>query len=99
MFSGTQSGAAKVEAQHGKSKRMQRLHGMKHDLVVHRPAKQWVRMADQSGMRRIGLARIEQCLEPAGRAVEKQRADGDMRSGQMVSCCRIAEDHHNPRYL
>jgi len=59
VFPGAQTRAAKVEAQDRKSKRVQRLHRMENHLVVHRSAKNRVRMADESGVRRIGLANIE----------------------------------------
>ena len=51
---------------------MERLHGMKHDFVVHGPAKQRMRMAYESGMRGVCIAHVEQGFEAAGRAVEKQ---------------------------
>src|ERR1022692_265472 len=38
VLAGAQAGAAKVEAQHGKAERVQCLHGVKNDLVVHGPA-------------------------------------------------------------
>ena len=39
VFALAQSRSTKVEAQHGKAKTVQRLHGMEHDFVVQRSAK------------------------------------------------------------
>ena len=66
-----QSGPAKIEAQHGKAKTVQRLHGVKHDLIVQRPAEQRVRMANHRRMRRTLRPCIQQRLKPPRRAVEK----------------------------
>ena len=41
-----QARAAKVEAQHRKTKTVQRFHGVEHNFVVQRSAKQRMRMAD-----------------------------------------------------
>jgi hypothetical protein len=70
VFAGTLSSAAKVEPQDRESERMQRFHGVVNDLVVHRPAKQRVWMANQSGVRGIPIADIQQSFESACRAVE-----------------------------
>ena len=67
-----QAGTAKIESQHRKSEAVQRLHGVKDNLVVQRPPKQRMRMANQSGMRRILRASIEQRLEPPCGAVKKE---------------------------
>ncbi len=56
---------------------------MEYDLVMHRPAEQRVRVANESGMRCGFCANIEQCLESTGRAVEKQRTNGSVFSGQV----------------
>ena len=72
VFALAQSRSAKIESHHGESETVQRLHGVKHNLVVQRPAKQRMRMADQRGMSRILRARIEQRLQPACGAVEKE---------------------------
>src|SRR5580692_1869050 len=71
-----QSGSTKVEAQHGKPKTVQRLHGVEYDFVVQRPAEQRVRMADERRMRGVGCSRVEQRLQASGRTFEKQRTDG-----------------------
>ena len=47
-------GAAEVEAQTGKAARVQRLHGMKNNLVVHGAAEQRMRMAQQRAVRCFG---------------------------------------------
>jgi len=65
------SRTAKVEAQHGKSKTVQRLHGMKHNFVMQRPAKQRVRVSNQGRVRRIPRPRIQQRLQPSGWAFQK----------------------------
>ena len=54
-----QPAAAKVKAQNRKAKAVERLHGMKHNLIVHRPAKHGMRMAHQSGESSIVSARVE----------------------------------------
>ena len=76
VFALTQAGSAKVEAQHGKTKTVQRLHGVKDDFVVQRSAKQRMRMADHSGMSGILGAGVEQRFQSSGWTVEKQRTDG-----------------------
>ena len=75
VFALAQSRAAKVESQHGKSKTVQRLHRVKHDFVVQRPAKQRMRMANQRRMGCVLRAGIQQRLQPSGRTVEKKRSD------------------------
>ncbi len=76
VFALAESRAAKVEAQHGKTKTVQRLHGMEHNLVVQRSAKQRMRMANDCGMSRIFRAGVEQRFESSRRAFEKERPDG-----------------------
>ncbi len=51
VFSVTQSGSAKVEAQHGKAKTIQRLHSVEYDFVVQGPAEQRMRMTDHRSVR------------------------------------------------
>ena len=75
VFTLAQTRAAKVEAQHGKSKTIERLHGVKHDFVVQRATKQRMRMANDRGMRGVFRARVEQRLQPASTPVEKKRLD------------------------
>lgn len=76
VFAVAQSGASKVEAQHGKTKTIQRLHGVEHDLVMQSPAKQWMRMADDSRVRRVLCAGIEQRFQSSRRAFEEERFYG-----------------------
>src|ERR1700688_3101255 len=71
----TQSRSTKVEAQHGKAKTVQRLHGMEHDFVVQRSAKQRVRMADQRRMSGVSGSGVQQRLQASSRAIEKQGPD------------------------
>src|SRR5450755_1267277 len=70
-----QAGSAEVEAQRGKSKTVQRLHGVKHHFVMESPAKDRMRMANQSGVRRRRGTQVQDSFEPAHRAVEKKRTD------------------------
>ena len=76
VFALAQSRPAKIEAQHRKTKTVQRLHGVEDDFVVQRPAKQRMRMANHRRMRRILRAGIEQRFQPSRRTVERQRTDG-----------------------
>jgi len=71
-----QSRATEVEAQHGKSEVIQRLHGVKHNFIVQGSAKQRMRMADHRGVARIASASIEQRLQAPGRAVDIERSNG-----------------------
>ena len=75
MFALAQSGSAKVEAQHRETKAVQRLHGVEHDFVVQRSAKQRMRMADHRSVRRVRRSRVEQGFQASRRTVEKQRTD------------------------
>ena len=77
-----ESSATKVEAQHRKSERIERLHGMEDDLVMHRPAEKRVRMADKRGMSGVGSTLVQQGFETAGRTVEKKATDLLVRGGQ-----------------
>ena len=72
MLTLTESSTAKIEAQHGKTKTVQRLHGVKRDFVVQRATKQRMRMANDRGMGRVLRARVEQRLQPASGPVEKK---------------------------
>ncbi len=76
VLSLAESGAAEVEAQHGKTKTVQRLHGMEHDLVMQRSAKQWMRMANYRGVSCVLRACVEQGFEASCRAFEEERSDG-----------------------
>ena len=71
-----ESGAAKVEAQHGKTKTVQRLHGVEHDLVMQRPAKQRMGMADHRRVSRTLSTYVEQCFQSSRWAFEEERLDG-----------------------
>jgi len=64
--------APKIEPQHGKAKTIQHLHGVINDFVVHRPAKQRMRVGDEAGISRVRRSGVQQRFEPAGRAGEKQ---------------------------
>ena len=75
VFSLAQSKATKIEAQHRKSKTVQRLHRMKHNLVVHGAAVNRMRMTDQSSMTRVLCARVEQRFEASCRAIDEQRTN------------------------
>ena len=54
----TQARSAKVKPQHRKTKRVQSLHRVKHNLVMQRTPKQRVRMANQRRMRCILSASV-----------------------------------------
>ena len=71
-----ESSATKVEAQHGKPKTVQRLHGMEHHLVMQSPTKQRMRMANHRRVGGILGARIQQRFQPSCRAFEEERPDG-----------------------
>jgi hypothetical protein len=53
MFTLAQTGSTEVEAQHRKTKTVQRLHRVKHNLVVQRPTKQRMRMTNQCRVRSV----------------------------------------------
>ena len=59
VFAMAQSGTAKIEAQHWKAETVQSLHGVKDDLVVKRPTKEWMRMAHHRGISRVVCARVQ----------------------------------------
>ena len=46
MFSMAQSRPAEIEAEHRKTKAVQRFHRMEHDLVMQGAAKEWMGMAN-----------------------------------------------------
>ena len=69
VLSLAQSRSAKIEAQHWETETVQRLHGVEHNLVVQRSAKQRMRMADQRRMSRVLRARVKQGFQPAGGAI------------------------------
>ncbi len=71
-----ESGAAEVEAQYGKSKTAQRLHGVEHHLVMQSPAEQWMRMANHSRVRRILCACIKKRFQSSRWTFEEERSNG-----------------------
>ncbi len=70
-----QASSAKVKAQRGIPKTVQRLHGVKYHLVMQRPAEQRMRMANQRGVSGLLRSHVQDSFEPACWAVEKKRAD------------------------
>ena len=54
-----QSRAPKVETQHWQPEAIQRLRGVVHDLVVHRPAMHGMRMANQRSIGHAGLTGVQ----------------------------------------
>ena len=76
VFALAESGAAKVEAQHGKPKTVQRLHGMEHNLVMQRSSKQRMRVANDCGVSRIFRTCVKQRFESSRRAFKEERSDG-----------------------
>ena len=72
VFPLAQPRPAKIEAQHRESKTVQRLHGVKHHLVVERPAEQRMRMTDDRRMRGTFAAGIQQCLQPPRRSAQEK---------------------------
>ena len=75
VFALAESGAAKVEAQHGKTKTVQRLHGMEHNLVMQCSSKQRMRVANDRGVSRILPTGVEQCFESSPWAFKEERSD------------------------
>src|ERR1700693_5325682 len=76
VLSLAESSAAEVKPQHGKTKTVQRLHGVEHNLVMQRSAKQGMRMANQRRMRRVFRARVEQRFQSSRWAFKEERFDG-----------------------
>jgi hypothetical protein len=71
--------AAEVEAQHRQTEGGEGLHGAVDGLIVQGSSAGWVRMADESGERRVVQAGVEHGFETAGGA--KQIFDGaDVRA-------------------
>src|SRR5438105_15813154 len=75
VLSFTQPKATKIEAQHRKSKTVQRFHRVKHNFVVHGAAVNRMRMTDQSSMTRVLCARVEQRFEASCGAIDEQRTN------------------------
>ena len=72
VLAGAQSRAAEVEAQHGKSERVQGLHGVEDDFVVHGPTAQRMRMANQAGVGGSRRAGVQQGFQATSRSIQKK---------------------------
>jgi len=59
---------------------MQRLHGVKDDLIVQRSAEKRMGMADNRRMTRILRSSIEDRFQASSRAFEEERTDGRIRN-------------------
>jgi len=70
-----QSGSPKVEAKNRKAKTVQRLHGVKYDLIMQSSPEQRMRMGNQRRVRRIRRTGIQQRLQPACGTIEEERAN------------------------
>ncbi len=88
VLAGAQSRPAKVEAQHRKADRVQSLHGVEDNLIVHGPAKHWVRMTDQPHVGSRGRADVQQGLQTPRRTFDEERADCRVRLRQ--AACFLA---------
>jgi len=76
-------GSAKVEAEDGEAEGLESLHGVIHDFVVHGATAERMRMTDESGVRRVGRACVEESFETARGAAEI--VDGAENCGADVS--------------
>src|ERR1700722_18761126 len=76
MLALTQPGSAKIKSQCRESETVQRLHGVKHDLIVQRSPVQGMRMANQCGVCSIRCARVQQGFQASRRAFERKRTNG-----------------------
>jgi len=76
VFSLAQSGSAEVEAEHRKSKAVQRFHRVEDDLVMERSAEHGMRMTNYGRVRRVLRARVEQSFEPTSGTFKEKGADG-----------------------
>jgi hypothetical protein len=91
VFALTEPSTAKVEAEDGKSKMVQRFHGVEYDLVVQRAAEKGMGMADERGVGGVRGARVEQGFEASGGTGEKKRADGrSLRHSSGYTKCRAS---------
>lgn len=70
------SRTAKVKAQHGKAKTIQRLHGMKNNFVVQRTPEQRMGMTNYRRVRRVRVPGIQQGLKPSRGPAQEQRSYG-----------------------
>ena len=71
VFPFAQSRSSEVEAQHGKSKAVQRLHRVEYDFIVERSAEKRMRVADYRCVRGIACSGIQQGLEATRRTVKE----------------------------
>ena len=76
VFPLAQTRAAKIEAQDRKSETVQRLHGVKDDLVMQRSTKKRMRMTDHGCMTGIHLASVKKGFQTPCWTIEKKRTDG-----------------------
>ena len=83
MFSLTQSGSAKVEAQHGKTEAVQRLHGVKDNLVVQSSAEERMGMTHNCSVCRIFCSGVEDRFQASSRAFEEEATES-WRSGSRI---------------
>src|SRR5438067_6410775 len=80
----TQACAAKVEAEHRKSKAVQSFHRVKHNFIVEGSAIKRMRMANKCGMRGVLHPNVEQSFEFPCRAVQKERFDAAAGRGHQT---------------
>ncbi len=71
-----QTGSPEVEAQYGKPKAVQRLHGVEDNFIVQCSAKQRMRMAHHSHVRGILRSCVQQRFQPSRRTVEEKGTNG-----------------------
>jgi hypothetical protein len=76
VLSLTEAGSTEIEAQHGESETLQRLHGVKDHFVMQSSAEKRVGMANQGGMSGGRRTRIEDRFEASGEPVDKKSSDG-----------------------
>lgn len=76
MYAGTHARAAKIKSQNWKDKGIECLRRLVNHFIVQRPAKQWMRMADNGGhrRRRIAQRRPENRFKPASGPFQKEIA-------------------------
>ncbi len=75
MLAFTKTSAAEIEAEHGKSKTIQRLHGVENDLIVQGSAVQRMGMTNHRGMGGAGRSGVQQCFQPSGGTGKRQRTN------------------------
>lgn len=73
MFALTQPGAAKIEAQHGKSETVQGFHGVEDDFIVQRASEERMGMADERGMGGVLRPDVEQGFQTSGGTGKEKR--------------------------